>query len=420
MIQKQRERLIGLFHEFPRPFWILIIVTFIDRLGGFLLFPFFALYISKRFQVGMTQVGVLFALFSFSSFLGTTIGGGLTDRFGRKWILIFSLISTSFSSVIMGLVNTLQGFFLLALLVGIFTDAGIPANQAMVADLLPKEKRSQGFGLLRVVVNLSATVGPAIGGLLATRSYLMLFIADAIISLISAIIVLIWLPETRPQAVDKEKSVSTAETFRGYLDVFRDRFFLAFIGVSMLSVLVYMNISTTLGVYLRDVHGIPESGYGLIISLNAILVVLFQLPITRRTESRPPMLMMALGTLLYAIGFAMYGFISLYALFFLAMVVITIGEMIMIPVSQALASRLSPENMRGRYMAVFGFSWGIPFAFGPFLAGLLMDNFNPHWLWYVAGGVGILAVIGFLQLNRQLIIEPPEMLRGSAQKEARD
>jgi MFS family permease len=132
-------------------------VTFIDRLGGALLFPFFALYITTKFNVGMTEVGILFALFSVSSFLGVLLGGALSDRLGRKGMVMFSLVSTSISSVIMGLVDSLTAFFALALVVGIFTDAGHPAYQAMVADLLPEEKRAEGFGIIRVVFNLSVT-----------------------------------------------------------------------------------------------------------------------------------------------------------------------------------------------------------------------------------------------------------------------
>lgn len=132
------------------------------------------------------------------------------------------------------------------------------------------------------------------------------------------------------------------------------------------------------------------------------MVVVFQFWITRRIEKRPPMLMMALGTLLYATGFAMYGLVSAYVLFLLAMVVITIGEMIVSPVSQALTARMAPEDMRGRYMAIFGFSWGVPFAVGPLLAGLLMDNGDQRLLWYIAGGVGMLAAAGFLSLHGPL------------------
>lgn len=400
-IQNQRERLAGVYREYPRPFWTLVGVTFIDRLGGALLFPFFALYITRKFNVGMTEVGVLFMMFSASSFVGSMLGGALTDRLGRKRMMIFSLVSTSVSSVIMGLVNSLEAFFILALVVGIFTDTGGPAQQAMVADLLPAEKRAEGYGIIRVAFNLSVTIGPAIGGLLATHSYLLLFVSDAVISLITATLVALTLPETRPEALPGSESESILTTFRGYSLVLRDSVFMAFMGACILMGLVYMNMNTTLGVYLRDVHAVPESGYGLILSLNAAMVVLFQFPITRRIERFPPMLMMAAGTGLYAIGFAMYGFVASYALFLLAMVIITVGEMLVAPVSQAVTATLAPEQLRGRYMAIFGFSFGIPFAVGPFLAGLVLDNLNPRLLWYAAGLVGTLAMGAFLALLRR-------------------
>lgn len=405
-IQQQKERLRSLCQEYPRHFWTLVGVTFIDRLGGALLFPFFALYITSKFGVGMTEVGVLFAAFSFSSFLGTMLGGALSDRLGRKGMLIFSLITTSLSSVAMGLVDSLELFYTLALLVGIFTDTGGPAYNAMVADLLPPAKRAQGYGIIRVVFNLSVTIGPAIGGFLAARSYLSLFITDAVISLISAVIVWRAMPETKPAALPDQEPETMAGTFKGYFKVLRDSLFMLFLGASILTGFVYMNMNTTLGVFLRDAHRIPESGYGLILSLNAAMVVLFQFPITRRIEGFPPMLMMACGTALYAIGFAMYGFVSLYSLFLLAMAVITVGEMLIAPVSQALVAGFAPDDMRGRYMAVSGFSWGIPYAAGPVLAGMILDSSDPRALWWVAGVVGAFAVGMFLWLHRHTQPKP--------------
>lgn len=398
--QHKWQQAVTLYREYPKTFWTLTLVTFIDRLGGALLFPFFALYITNRFKVGMTQVGILFAVFSFSSFVGIFLGGALTDRLGRRSMLIFSLISTSVSSVLMGLVDSFQMFILLALVVGVFNEAGGPAHQAMVADLLPEEKRAEGYGIIRVAFNLSVTIGPAIGGFLAARSYLSLFIADAVISLITAVLVYLYLPETKPAPHPDAKPESMGSTFRGYFLVFKDRLFMLFVGACMLMGFVYMNMNTTLGVYLRDTHQVPESGYGFILSLNALMVVLFQFWTTRRIQKYPPMLMMALGSAFYAIGFAMYGFVSLYVLFLLAMVIITIGEMIVSPVSQALVARLAPEDMRGRYMAVSGFSWGIPFAIGPYLAGQIMDNADQRLLWYAAGIIGVMAVSGFLMLHR--------------------
>lgn len=398
----QKERLHSVYHEYPRPFWTLVGVTFIDRLGGALLFPFFSLYLTSKFGVGMTEVGLLFAAFSASSFVGTFLGGAMTDRMGRKGMMIFSLISTSFSSVIMGLVNSMGAFYTLAFFEGIFTETGGPARGAMVADLLPEEKRAEGYGIIRVAFNLSVTIGPAIGGFIAARSYLMLFITDAVISLISAIIVWRAMPETKPESAPDAPSESMTTTFRGYGRVLRDTLFMLFLMAGILTGFVYMNMNTTLGVFLRDTHGIPEAGYGLILSLNAAMVVLFQFPITRRIEGRPPMLMIAYGVALYTIGFAMYGFVSVYSMFMLAMVIITIGEMLIAPVWQALVAHFAPEDMRGRYMAVAGFFGGIPYAVGPLLAGLILDNADPHALWWAAGIVGSLAVSMYLGLHRQL------------------
>src|SRR6266540_5342929 len=105
----------NLYNEYPRNFWIVVLVTFIDRVGGALIFPFFALYLTSKFHVSMTDVGVLFATFSLSSFAGSTIGGALTDRFGRKGIIIFGLIASSFSAVAMGFAPSFEFFFVLAL-----------------------------------------------------------------------------------------------------------------------------------------------------------------------------------------------------------------------------------------------------------------------------------------------------------------
>jgi MFS family permease len=404
-MQNQLTKIKSVYAEYPKTFWTLVVVTFIDRLGGFLLFPFFALYITKKFDVGMTEVGILFALFAGSSFIGSFIGGALTDRIGRRSMIIFSLLTSAFSTLAMGFVDSLQAFYIIATISGIFTDTGGPAYNALVGDLLPESKRAQGFGVLRVALNLSAVIGPAIGGFLATRSYLALFIIDAIISTIVAVIVYFTLPETKPELQPGTQPESMLGSFRGYFRVFRDGAFLFFMLASVLAWMTYMNMNTTLGVFLRDVHSIPESGYGYIISLNAIIVVLFQFWTTRRLQKYPPMLVMALGTLLFAVGFVMYGFFSSFIWFMLAMVVITIGEMVAIPVANAEVINFAPEDMRGRYGAVYGISWMLPFAIGPYLAGLLMDNHDPNLLWYACGVCGMLATVGFLILHR---IRTPE------------
>jgi MFS family permease len=273
-------------------------------------------------------------------------------------------------------------------------------------DMLPEQKRASGFGIRRVAFNLAIVFGPMIGGLIAARSYLALFVIDAIVSGFVALMVFWLIPETRPETSKGNELESTAQTFGGYLQVLRDGKFMAFTLVCLLTWLVYMNMNTTLGVFLRDRHGVPESGYGSLISINAAMVVLFQFPITRRIEKNPPMLMMALGAFFIGAGLLLYGFVSAFWLFAIAMAILTIGEMVTIPIANAVVASFAPEEMRGRYNFIYGNSWGISFAAGPYLAGLVLDNYDPNWLWYACGIVGMAAVLGFITLHRTIQTKP--------------
>jgi MFS family permease len=399
ILQRNIAHVRSVYREYPRQFWVLTGATFVNRLGGALLFPFFTLYLTRRFGIGMTEVGVLFALWAGTSFIGSIVGGALTDKLGRKGVMILSLVASGLGSLAMGLAGSMVLFALIAMASGLLEEAGGPAHSAMVADLLPPEKRAEGFGILRVAFNLAVVVGPAIGGLLAAQSYMLLFALDATASTVTAVIVALALAETKPPAEEGD-AVGMVDTIKGYGDVAKDMLFMAFVGISALMVMVYIQMNTTLAVFLRDVHGVQEQGFGLILSLNAAMVVLFQLSITRWVKSYRPLYVLAVGALLYAVGFSMYGFTATFGLFLLAMVIITMGEMFVVPVSDAIVADMAPEQMRGRYMAAFGLSWGISVGLGPLLAGIIMDNYDPHWVWYLSGIVSVVTAIGFLLLYR--------------------
>jgi MFS family permease len=383
------------YREYPRDFWSLVLGTFIDRVGSTLIFPFFTLYVTAKFEVGMTQAGILLAIFSFSGFVGGVIGGALTDRFGRRSIVLFGLVFSALSSVTMGFVERLSIFYSLAALVGLLSDVAGPARGAMVVDMLPEEQRADGFGVMRVAGNLAWIIGPSIGGLLAARSYLLLFILDAVSSMLTALVIYRLVPETLPESVTGGESQSLRSTIAGYARVSRDRVFVVFVSVSTLVTLVYGQMYSTLSVYLRDVHGVPTQAFGALLSMNAATVVLFQFWVTRRIKTYPPLIMMMCGTALYMVGFSMYGFVGSYSLFLTAMLLITFGEMIVIPVGNAIVANLSPQDMRGRYMAFFSLSWAIPSMIGPWAAGLVMDFLNPRWVWYAAGLISAVATGGF-------------------------
>lgn len=401
MFQKMQLRLKSTYNEYPRDFWILMGASFVDSLGSALLYPFFALYVTRKFGVGLSQVGLIFAALTAANIVGSALGGGLTDRFGRKSMAIFGLVASAFSILALGFVSELEAFTPLVVIAGLMGNIGGPARSAMVADILPEEQRAGGFGLHRVIFNLAFVIGPALGGLLAAYSYLYLFIFDTVTSLLTALAIYLLLPETKPAQEEGEQQETTTETFAGYGIVLKDRFFIFFMIATMLMALVFSQLHGPLSVFLRDVHGLPEQNFGWILSLNAAMVVLFQFAITRRVENHPPFLILAIGTLFLVVGFEMYALVSIYLLFMVAMAIITIGEMLVAPVGQAIVAKLAPEHMRGRYMAFYGFAWSVPGAIGMYLSGLLLDYSDPYWIWHAAAIVGIVATLAFLVMHVQ-------------------
>lgn len=395
-------RLQKIYREFPRKFWLVVFVSFVDRVGGTLLFPFMSLYITGRFGVGMTQAGVVLGLFSIFGLFGGMIGGALTDRFGRRRLILFGLIFSAASTLTLGLVSEFGMLIPLAVVIGLLSDIAGPAHQAMIADILPEKQRQEGFGILRVVANLAWMIGPTIGGFIANRNFFILFVMDVVISCIVAVLFYFLIPETRPEPRAGQPRESMLETFKGYRVVLRDGAYMAFLVAGILMGLVYQQMYNSLSVYLRDVHGIQPQGYGFLMTSSAITVILFQFWVTRTIKSRAPFLLMALGTLFYMLGFSMFGFVTAYWLFVAAVVIITIGEMIIMPTMQALAANFAPVDMRGRYMAVFGLMWMLPATIGPGAAGLVLDHFNPNLLWYIGGGLCAVSAMGFYTLHLRL------------------
>ena len=396
------DKLRNIYHEYPSRFWVLVAVGFVDGIGGTLLFPYFSLYITHKFSVGMTEAGLLLGIFSITGLIGSMVGGALTDKFGRKSIMLFGLVFSAVSALSMGLVNNLTAFYLLAVVVGLLSNVGGPANQAMIADILPEKQRATGFGIMRVAGNFTWIIGPTIGGLVASHSYLALFIIDTVFSLITAALVFKFIQETKPETPEGHVQESFGQTMRGYLLVLKNKLYLAFILVSILMLLVYTQMYSTLSVFMRDYRGIDPQGYGLTLSISAVLVIVAQFWVTRKTKDYSPMLMMAAGTFFYMIGFTMFGFIKPLWLFIVAVLIITVGEMIVVPTGQALVARFAPEDMRGRYMATYGLAWTIPQTIGPTAAGVILDNYNPNWVWYLGGIISAIAIFGFILLHRHI------------------
>lgn len=390
-------RLQSLIREFPRQFWILFGGTLVNSLGGGMVFPFLTLYLHQHLNLSMTSVGLMLTLWAGSSLVGQLIGGSLTDKFGRKHLMVFSLGSGVILLPLFGLADTVLTAAAAVMLLG-FTGAMYqPARDAMVADIVATDKRVQAYGLMRVVSNLGIAIGPAIGGFLAAQSYMLAFVASAFATLLFFVVQIFWIRETKPEQVVHE---STRQPEGSFLSILANTPFVVFCIATTLVIVASVQMMTVLPVYMKDQFNLGESYFGWVMTTNAGMVVLFQFPITRISEKIPRLFWIASGSLLYAVGVGSVMLGSEFPHFVASMAVATLGEMITVPTATAVTADLAPAQMRGRYMSVLGLTWNLGFGVGPVLGGLVSDQIAPRALWPVMGSAALAGALVFLVLQR--------------------
>src|SRR5690349_156132 len=394
------ERIQNVYQEYPQPFWVLMTGTFIDRLGTNLIIPFLAIYIVQRFDAKITQVGLIYTLFAIGSGLGNFLAGALADRFGRRFTLILGLVCAATARIALGLASNFTGLYIAAAFAGLFGAIGWPAQLAMTADLLGPQKRANGFGIQRVVINSTFALGPLAGGFLGPRiGYLPLFVLHALTSYSVSLIVFSKLPETRPAQANNARPETFPQALAGYRRVLEDRTFVAFVLISILTVMVYIQMSTTLSVYLIKFQHVSEGFFGALVTLNALMVVFLQFSISRWASRKPLLLIMISGTAFYLVGFGSYSLPPSIALFIFAMILITLGEMLVIPTSQALTALLAPPDMRARYVATERLNWIVAQSLGPLAAAAIMDHFDPRWVWAGCSIICAVSIVSFYGLH---------------------
>jgi MFS family permease len=274
-------------------------------------------------------------------------------------------------------------------------------GDAMVADLVPEEdNRPEAYAILRLGSNIGVALGPAIGGFLAATSYSIAFFGAAGGMAVYAFLLAFFARETLPALPEEEKKEQSDEKLGGYLRIIKDTPFMSFALAYTLIIVVASLVWVLLPVYAKQNFQIPESQYGWIATTNASMVVLFQVFVTRKTQQYSNIPVMTFGALFYTIAVGGVAFMSGFWGFWLCMVVMTVGELALVPTASTYAANLAPPDMRGRYMSIFGLSWRIAIGAGPILGGLLNDNIGPSAIWLGGAVIGAAGVLLFTALPR--------------------
>jgi MFS family permease len=378
--------------EYPFQFWILFCGRFIGSAGGSLVWPFLTIYLRQRLNLPLTTVGFLFAISSGVGLFSQAIWGPVVDRFGRKLAMVVGLLNEIMVMMGLALLGSLEAYAVLIALSGLIEPASRIGSNAMIADLVEADKRAGAYALLRMVQNLGVAMGPAVGGFLAATSYLLSFTTAAATASGVLLLTIFFIKETKPELPEAEEVYRPAG---GYGYILRDLHFLAFCGASILLLMAYQPFMQLLPVYMKEGFGIAESGFGIIMATNGLMVVLFQFAVTKVTERYPDTYVMAAGAFFTGLGALAAALSNNLWLFLWAMIIMTIGELIWAPTSIAFVAKLAPIDMRGRYMGVYGVAGGIAWGIGPITSGYLYDNFAPVSVWYLALVLGMVCALAF-------------------------
>ncbi len=382
---------------YPRQYWLMFWGLLLSTSGASMIWPFLMIYVSKRLDLPLAQVATLMTINAMSSVIASFLAGSVADRLGRKGVMLISLFADALLFLLLAGAETYLAFALLMALRGFANPLYRVGADAMLADLIPQEQRTEAYSLIRMINNAGVAIGPIAGGMLAAQSYNLAFYAAATGMTLYALLLTFFARETLVRSEPKAEK-PTRERFGGYDKVLRDMRFTPAIGLIMFGWVTATLMWIIMPKYAYDNFGITENVYGPIPTTNALMVVFVQLFVTNFTRKHPPLSMMALGMLLYALANGMVALSGGFWGFWVSMVVMTLGELVIVPTSSTYVANIAPAAMRGRYMSIYGLTWAFGQGLGPVLGGLLNDNFGPRSIWVGGMTIGLVSALGLFLL----------------------
>jgi MFS family permease len=393
-------RLRATIDEYPRQFWLVACGVLLSTAGSSLIWPFQLIYISKILTLPISSVATLISISSATGLAASFFGGTIADRFGRKPIMFGAQAAHGLAYLLMSQAHSYLGFVLPMTIMGAAMPFYAIGSDAMMADIVPSEKRTGAFAILRMINNVGVAIGPAIGGLIVSTSYTLAFFLAASGMVSYSLLLLLFVRETLQQPADPPLAPQK-ETLGGYERVFADQSFVGFASIVTIGMIAPLMMWILLAVYTNKYYDVPEYLYSWLPVTNAILCVFAQYPVTMFTRHLPARLAITLGMLAYALGVGSVALMSSFWGFWLSMVIMTFGELILVPTGSKYVADLAPEDLRGRYMSVYWLTWGVARSAAPLVGGFLHDAIAPQAIWWGGLALGLSSTFGLFLLAQR-------------------
>lgn len=377
--------------------WWLALITLINR-AGTMVIPFLALYLKEDLGFTISNVGWVMSAFGFGSVAGSWLGGKLTDTLGYYKVMVRSLLSTGVLFIILQFLNTFASICVGIFIVMMVADTFRPAMFVALNAYSKPENKIRSLTLIRLAINLGFSAGPAIGGIIiAGLGYSGLFWVDGITCIIATMVLIKVLHPKKAKVLDdiiNEHPVSAYSDFA----------FLTFLVAMVLFGIVFLQYFSTITIYYKDVHFLSEFEIGIILGLNGFLIFLFEMPLIKWLENTnyTKLGLMFFGAVLTGASILILNFSGWSGVLIIGMLLMTFGEMIAFPFSNAFTIDRAKKGNQGEYMALYSISFSIAHIFGHNAGMQMAAHLGYVNTWYIVTGIAVICALILFFLNRRL------------------
>lgn len=398
-----------IFREYlnlPKEVYVLAAAKTINGLGNFIM-PLLTLILTEKIGLSGAQAGFYMLMLNVCFVPGLLFGGRLADSLGRKKVILIFHSLAAIVFMTCGFIKPSMLVVYLLMLGSSLLAASLPAYDALLADLTNEHNRKRAFTLTFMGHNLGFSIAPVLGGFLFRNYLYLVFIIDAISTVISVILVAAFIPNIQLNQGQKKNKVDAEQHGDPKLNVvqflFNNKYILIFSGILFFYNFAFSQLAFTLPIHVVELF--PENGakyYGTMEGLNGVLILILTPIMTRITIRSKPTKSIAQGGLLYTLSFAILIFVAPLSMFYLSIIVMTFGETMITVNNNAFISGMTPPQYRGRVSGIFQIIYGAGFATGPFIIGILLDYISTKEVWTIITIIMASASLFMLGLTRSM------------------
>lgn len=380
------------YASIPKLVWIISLVSFISKSGNVILL-FFPIFLINKLNINIINVGQILSSYGIGAIIGSYCGGYFSNKLGYHKVQIYCLLLAScvyFSLEFCVLLPIIIGLLFLA---GFFGAAIRPATAEAILAYCSEENRSRAYALNYQAINLGNTIGPAMGGILISFNYSWIFRMEGLANLFAGLVLLFFVKN------NQTNSAKPAATTKPNFYIWKDVYFLLFIFFILLIGICFFQLFSTYPVYLKEYYTFSETNLGTIMAINGALIIIMQAILLEHVRLLGPLRLIGIGGFLISFGFSILPFHTGYYYAALSITIITIGEMLALPVMNEFVAIFAPENRRGQYFGLLNTAFSLPLVIAPWFGTLIFEYFSPNILWFSIGIIGFFILISFELMN---------------------